>query len=84
MAEQEFKEGTFRMGRCSVIVSKDAGRWHLSISTPTTSPSYMEIKAARYKFIPNHVTMAQIFPPKEQFVNLHPFVHHLWEIKWDD
>ena len=80
------KPGIYVMGRCDVIVTIDKGRWHLSISTPHCSPSYKEIKEARYRFIPNKVVMAQIFPPKEEFVNLHPYCHHLFEIrdKWED
>lgn len=74
------KTGIFKMGRCSVIVTKDNGKWHLSISTPTESPTYEEIKAARYKFLPDNVYMAQIFPPKSEFVNVHPYCHHLYEI----
>ena len=77
---KEFKEGTFRMGRCTVIVSIDAGLWHLSISTRNCSPSYKEIKQARYTYIPDELYMAQIFPPKADFVNLHPFCHHLWQV----
>ena len=76
----EFKEGIFIMGRCNIIITIDDGKWHLSISTPLASPSYNEIKAARYKLLPDNVTMAQLFPPKDEFVNLHPYCHHLWEI----
>jgi len=81
---QEFKTGAFKMGRCYVIVSKDNDLWHLSISTASASPSYNEIKEARYRFIPDNVTMAQIFPPKAEFVNLHPYCHHLWEIQGEE
>ena len=77
----KFKEGVFKMGRCTIIVSIDAGKWHLSISTPNASPSYKEIKAARYKLIPDNVTMAQIFPPMEEFIDVHHYCHHLWEIE---
>ena len=77
----DYKEGIFRMGRCNVIVTIDDGRWHLSISTrdPKILPSYKEIKAARYKYIPNDVHMAEIFPPREDFVNLAE-VRHLWQL----
>lgn len=78
---ETFKPGVYRMGRCYIIVAIEDGKWHLSISTPTASPSYNEIKQARYKFIPDNVTMAQIFPPMGEFVNLHPYCHHLWEIE---
>lgn len=74
------KPGLFLMGRCKIIVTIDDGKWHLSISTANASPSYKEIKKARYKFIPDDIYMAQIFPPKREFVNLHPYCHHLWEI----
>lgn len=77
---KEFKEGTFKMGRCEVIVTIDNGLWHLSISCRKNQPSYNEIKEARYKFVPDEVIMAQIFPSMSEFVNLHPFCHHLWEI----
>jgi len=76
----EYKEGIFQMGRCAIIVSIDNGMWHLSISTRTCSPSYKELKAARYKYLPNNIYMAQIFPPTEEFVNLHPYCHHLYQI----
>jgi hypothetical protein len=79
--EKEFKEGIFRMGRCQIIVTIDVGRWHLSISTPSCSPSYKEIKEARYRFIPDEVVMAQLFPSKREWVNYHPYCHHLWEVR---
>lgn len=80
----EPRPGRFRFGRCQVIVSIDAGLWHLSISTPYASPSYKEIKAARYKFLPPDKTFGQVFPKLEDFVNFHPFCHHLYEITcWD-
>lgn len=47
-------------------------------------PSYEEIKHARYELIPNEVTMAQIFPPKEEFVNVHEYCLHLYEINLDE
>lgn len=70
------------MGRCRIIVTIDNGRWHLSISTnnPKVLPSYKEIKAARYKFIPDEVYMAEIFPPRADFVSISE-VRHLWEVK---
>lgn len=75
-----YKPGKYKMGRCDIIVSIDDEKWHLSISTPNALPSYKEIKAARYKYCPNNIYMAEIFPPKEEFVNLHPYVRHLWQI----
>jgi hypothetical protein len=76
----DYKEETFTMGRCAVTVSKDKGKWHLSISTPYESPKYSEVKKARYQFLPDDIYVAQIFPPKKEFINIHPYCHHLWEL----
>lgn len=73
--------GVFPFGECIVICTIDEGLWHLSISHKTRYPTYDEIKAARYKFIPDKVTMAMLFPPKAEFVNVHPNCFHLWELK---
>jgi hypothetical protein len=81
--DKKYKEGTFRFKKCTVMVSIDNGKWHLSISKHNASPSYKEIKAARYYYVPNDVTMAQLFPPEEEFVNLQPYCHHLWQIDED-
>ena len=72
------------MGRCKIIVTIDAGSWHLSISTRDgTLPSYKEIKKARYRFTPGDIYMAEIFPPMDQFVNLGE-IRHLWQIENPD
>lgn len=71
---------TEKFGECLVMVSIDGGKWHLSISHPSRYPTYDEIKEARYKFIPNNATVAMLFPPKEEFINVHQNCFHLWEI----
>lgn len=75
------RPGIFKMGRCKIIVTIDDGLWHLSISTPTTSPSYREKKEARYRFLPLDIFVGEIFPPPQYFVNYHPYCHHLWQVE---
>ncbi len=66
----------------------DAPRWHLSISHRTNEhppkpgryPTWDEIKDARYRFMPAHITVAQILPPEDEFVSVHDTTFHLWEI----
>lgn len=78
----------YRFGPCSVIVSqhdiKERGifvkRWHLSIAHQTRYPSWDEIKEARYRLLPEDVTMAMLLPPKGHYVNLHENCFHLHEI----
>ena len=78
----DYKPGTFRFGRCNVIVSIDDNEWHLSIVVrhSIVLPSYKEMKEARYKYIPDDIYMAEVFPPKAEFVNLHPYTRHLWQV----
>lgn len=73
-------EETFKFSKCVVTVSKDAGKWHLSISRKDRLPNYDEIKYARYAYLPEDIVVAQLFPPKEDLVNLHQFCLHLWEL----
>lgn len=80
------REGMFIMGRCRILITKDPiedfedGAWHLSISTENALPSYKEMKEARYRLLPDDIYMAEIFPPQDEFVNLNPFVRHLFQI----
>lgn len=64
-----------------VMLSRDADRWHISVSLPDRYPNWDEIKEARYKFIPNDVFMIMGLPPKEYFINVHENCFHLWEMK---
>lgn len=76
-----------------VIVSQDDGAWHLSLShrtydqhgrtKPGRLPTYEELKEARYRFVPDDVTMAQLFPPSADWVNVHETTLHLWQVPSD-
>jgi len=75
------KQGIFRENQLLVIVSIDAGMWHLSVSHASRYPTFDEIRDVRYKYLPNDITVAMLYPPKEQYVNLHNNCFHLWQIK---
>jgi hypothetical protein len=54
----------YEFGECFVIVGDEPGiGWHMSISHKNRYPSWEEIKEARYRFIPDEVTMAMLLPP---------------------
>ena len=81
----KFKTGAFVFrDNMTVIVTidplEDGNSWHMSISHKDRSPTYEELKLARYTFIPDEVVMAQLFPPKKDFVNFDPHCHHLFQI----
>lgn len=82
-------------GHLSVMVGAEASengpRWHLSISHRTNGrdprpgryPTWDEIKDARYRFMPGDITVAQILPPEDEYVNVHSTTFHLWQIEGD-
>jgi hypothetical protein len=71
----------YTMGACRIIVSNDPGEgWHLSISCVDRDPTWKEIATARYRLLPNVPEMAMYLPPLNEYVNLHPFTFHLYEV----
>jgi hypothetical protein len=77
----------YKFGKCNVIVGREPTglnfelRWHLAISHRWRYPTWDEIKAARYRYVPDQVTMAMILPPVVQYVNYHENCFHLHEIE---
>jgi hypothetical protein len=59
-------------------------RLHLSISHPQRYPSWDEIKEARNALLPSSKDFAMIFPREGDYVNIHAYCFHLWEIKGDE
>lgn len=74
-----YATGLFAYKGKNVFISVEGGRWHLSVSAGPTL-GYYELKEIRYKFMPNDMEVAQIFPPREEFVNLHENCFHLYEL----
>lgn len=68
-----------------VIVSDDSTPdghiRHLSASHKDRLPSYYEMKQLRYTLCADVDYMAMIFPPPDEFVNVHPNCLHLYEIR---
>ena len=83
VAEVEFAKA-FVKGPCRVLISQEDHlgklRWHLSISCRDRYPGWEEIKDARYSLLPSGLTFAQILPPLDQYINIHPNCFHLWEV----
>ncbi len=54
------KIGTWKMDTCTVELSTEAGRLHLSIYNARRYPTLDEVKAARDKFLPKELFFAQV------------------------
>jgi hypothetical protein len=62
-----------------IIHSIDNGKHHISISTPNRQPSWNEIKSIKYQLLP-YVNMAIMFPPKDEYVDVHKYCFHIYEL----
>ena len=74
-----YRTGFYRMNGMNIFVNKEEGTWHLSVAAKFPL-GYQQLKKVRYMFMPDKMTVAQIFPPREQFVNEHENCWHLWQI----
>lgn len=69
----------YRLGECSVIVTREFGKWHISIAHPDRYPTWDEVAQARYKALPADLWMAMILPPPSEYVNVHRYCFQLVE-----
>ena len=74
--------GLIERSGMKVIVSVgeyDGREWmHVSMSREDRLPSYNDMKHVKEIVIGNDRWAAQLFPPVENHVNIHPFCLHLW------
>ncbi len=75
-----YSTGLFKYKGKMVFVTLENGTYHLSVSSGHTL-GYYELKEIRYAFLPNRINAAQIFPPREEFVNVHQNCFHLYELR---
>ena len=74
-----YSTGFFCWKGKDIAITIDAGLWHLSAACNHTL-GYYELKEIRYTFLPNAMFVAQVFPPREDFVNVHENCFHLWQL----
>lgn len=58
----------------------DGKEWrHLSVSRRSRTPNYEEVDRVRRTFLGEDAVTMHIWPPKAEYVNLHPHCLHLWQ-----
>lgn len=78
----------YSMGECSVvhrIIPEGDDPFpghHLSISHPDRYPTWDEVAEARYRLIPDEAYMFMPLPPSEGYLNIHPYMFNLQELKY--
>lgn len=65
---------------CQILIGKENGLYHLSISHYKRNPTWEEIKRARYDLLSRTKTFAMLLPPPDEYVNVHKFCFHLYEL----
>jgi len=68
------------------IIASDGGEWpfegpaweHVSVSTPTRTPTWAEMCWVKRQFWGDEETVVQFHPPKSSYVNNHEHCLHLW------
>jgi len=61
-----------------VIASSSDGWEHVSVSAQYSPPTWDEMNAIKDLFWDDGDCVMQLHPPKEDYVNKHPNVLHLW------
>lgn len=61
----------FTLGECTIILTKEYGLLHMSISHPSRYPTWNEIAFARYKLIPASSDAVMVLPPEDEYINVH-------------
>jgi hypothetical protein len=73
---------TYRLGDCTVIVTREGGIFHLSIAQARRPPTWDEVAEAWYRCVPGaaHRHGGLVLPPLEEYVNLHEFCFQVTEL----
>ena len=73
----------FRWGDTTVLVAKENGLWHISISAPTRYPTWDEIFTAWYDLVPDaaDINGAIILPRKSEYINIHTNCFHVHQLE---
>jgi hypothetical protein len=71
------------MGDLKVLCSKgrerDGRRWlHVSVSHPARLPRWTELREVKDLFVGLEAVALQVLPRASEYVNVHPYVLHLW------
>jgi hypothetical protein len=63
----------------SESMESDNRRWlHVSCSRPNRIPTWQDVRRVKDAFVGKNRKAIQVLPCEAEYVNLHPFVLHLW------
>lgn len=67
-------------GKSMMVVASDGESWeHVSVSRRNRCPTWEEMCQVKSLFWDEEDCVVQFHPPKDQYVNNHPYCLHLWK-----
>ena len=66
---------------CSIVFSNGGGWEHVSVSFPNRCPTWEEMCEVKDMFFYEEEIAVQYHPPRNEYVNMHPYCLHLWRLK---
>ncbi len=77
-----FTKCFIKFNRLMVLVNEgkfDNELWrHVSLSYPNKIPKWKDLREVKDIFIGKDKKAIQVFPKESEYVNIHPYVLHLW------
>lgn len=62
------------------VIASDGNDWdHVSVSLPNRCPNWNEMNHIKDLFFEEPECVMQLHPPKNNYVNIHPYCLHLWK-----
>jgi hypothetical protein len=71
----------YSLGECRIMVGSSPLGHHLSIAHPSRYPTWDEVAKARTELLPDEKNFGMMLPPKAEYVDVHTFCFHLWEVE---
>lgn len=73
-----FRIMSLKLKRPFACIASDEGWEHVSVSLPDRCPTWEEICFIKNMFWDEGDLVVQLHPPKEDYINNHPYCLHLW------
>lgn len=78
-SEADGNNGFFTFGKLQIIASDGEGWEHVSVSRNDRCPTWEEMCEVKDLFWKEEDCVIQFHPPKNEYINNHPYCLHLWK-----
>lgn len=75
-----YETGIYLYDYVLILINKELGKWHLYVYERDTTIDYFKLRDIRYKFMPDNMKVAHIFPNRNEIDNTNKYCFHLYEL----